>query len=480
MPKTKKLRIILLSILVGFFSAQKNFLSEIVIFCAFLFLFLSIFWKNFYVGILASFLLANSYGQWRNIYDFQKDKLTNFYNQEIKITGTIVSFPDEREKTNRAFFRIKKFFFQKKKYESKEKILLIVPKKINLQYGDEIEFLGKIQKPRSFQDFDYTLYLKRFNVQSIVKNPKNINFISKNSDGNFLLRTSFLTRKFLASNLEKNLPIPHSTIAMGILLGVKNQLPEFTQNDFKNSGLQHLLVVSGSNVTIIIIFISFLFKNLGRNIVFLISIFALIFFISMTGADAPILRATIMGTLVGLAKTMGRFTDSKNLILLSAVIMGMFSPRIIQSDIGFYLSFLATLGIVLWSTPIENYLKFIPENFAIRALLAVSLAAQIAVLPILGLFFGTFPWSGILANLFAEPLVVMGMFFSFVVSVLGMLPIFLSKIISIPAFIILECLIQIAHFFGKFFIIPLSFSVSVFFCTTIFLVIFYNLFFEKK
>jgi competence protein ComEC len=319
-----------------------------------------------------------------------------------------------------------------------------------------VAFQGKITQPRNFEDFDYEAYLKRFGVQALVRSPKNFTTLSSQTGGNVFLRNAKKVRDFLAHNLEKSLPMPHAQIAMGILLGVKNQLPPATGQDFKNSGLQHLLVVSGSNVSIVIIFITFFLKKFGRQAIFLGVVPALIFFIAMTGADPPILRAGIMGGMVAFAASMGRLSETRNLVLFSAVIMGIWNPRIIQNDIGFFLSTFATMGIILGVPVLYRILGFLPEKFGLRMLLTVSLAAQIAVLPILGYHFGTFPMVGVIANLFSEPLVPLGMGASFSSALTGILPEPMAKVLAIPAYCILEMLLQIAHFFGK--VPPLSIS----------------------
>jgi competence protein ComEC len=173
-------------------------------------------------------------------------------------------------------------------------------------------------------------------------------------------------------------------------------------------------------------------------------VLALLFFVAMTGAEAPVLRAAIMGGIVAWAAYMGRFSDARNLVFLSMVLIGIAQPRIVQTDIGFFLSSIATLGIVLGTPVMERVLGWVPNRFELRTMLAVTLSAQIAVFPILGLYFGNFPLIGVLSNLFAEPIIPLSMVFSFGSSILGILPETIARILGIPGFILIEFLLQVA------------------------------------
>lgn len=445
LTKSEKLRLILIIMFLGLFLGQETWSGQIFLLLSVIFIFLSFFWKNFWLGLIAIFLLSISFSIWRNTNDLLDDELSKHYTEIQELTGFVSSFPDQREKNNRATVTT-----------PQGKLLLIVTPETELHYGDELKFTGKLTRPRNFLDFDYQEYLLRFGIQTIVRYPDNLEVLSLRNKGNFILRLAAKTRQTLAHNLERALPLPHNKIAMGILLGVKNELPPSTKEEFTRSGLQHLLVVSGFNVTIIIIFISLLLRRWGRRAVFLASLLALIFFVAMTGLEAPVLRASLMGGIVAWSVALGRFSDVRNLIFLSMVVIGLFSPRLIQTDIGFFLSTMATLGIVFGVPVCEKIFAKISNKFGIKTLLIVTLSAQIAVLPILGLYFGSFPVVGIFSNLLAEPLVPLNMLFSFIVTLTGFLPEFIATLIAIPAFIGLEILLQIAHIFGQ--VEPLSVS----------------------
>ncbi len=410
--------------------------------------------KNYWFLLIALFCLGNTYGQYRSYFDLRNDQLPQYYYQTVSMVGVIDNFPDIREKNNRVFVRIVAIDKKQVNHFSLNKnlgrVLLIYDRSVTIDYGNIIEFTGKVQAPRKFEDFDYPKYLKRFEIQSIVKNPENIKIVDHQNGGNFFVFQAKRFRNILSHNLETHLPPPHNQIAMGILLGVKKELPKLVSVDFKNSGLQHILVVSGFNVTILIIFVTLLLKRFGRIIVFIGGSFSLLFFLVMVGFDPPVLRATIFGIIVGWAIFSGRFSDSRNLLFLTAVVLAIYSPPMIQQDIGFFLSFFATLGIILGVPVGLWFFDFITHKFELRTIISVIVTAQVSVFPILGLTFGTFPVIGFFANLFVEPLIPLAMFFSFCTLLIPSSFPTIGAMVSLPAYICLNTILFFAHFFGAF------------------------------
>ncbi len=444
---SEKLRIVFAVFLIGLWGGSflpLTLLSLVLLFSVIFFL-IAWQWKWFSALVGGIFLVALFYGAWDPFHNENNHILPQLYGETLEMTGTVVSFPDRREKSVRAYVSVKL-----PEVKTNEKILLVLSPSYDIAYGDIISFSGKLQQPRNMKDFDYKKYLERFDVHTIVSRPKSFRILFQKTGGNMVMRWADKVRSRLATNLGNNLPQTHQTMAMGILLGIKHGFSPVLSTAFRNSGLQHILVVSGFNVTVILVFVSILFRRmLGGPLTFVISLFFLIFFVAMTGAEPPILRAAVMGAVVGWAATMGRLAEARNILLLSAAILALFQPKMIQEDLSFALSFVATMGIILGTPVLERCLSFITHRFALRTLLSTTLAAQLAVFPLLGFSFGTFPWIGIVSNLLVEPLIPWTMLFSFVTSVLGFLPGFIGDIISIPSFILLEIVISIASFFGQ-------------------------------
>lgn len=439
LTNSERLRIILGCLFVGFFCGRFPALSGIFFVGGFFCIVLVWQWRSFVALCICAVLLGVGYGSYR-LQLVRSDSFAFLAGQNIEMTGTVTSFPDVREHNTRAFFS-----GTIDSYEGT--VLLVVPPSQDLQYGQRLTIRGRLKLPETFEDFDYARYLERFGATALVRTPKIV--VEGTEGGWWLLRLGQRSRAWLAENLQKNLPLVHQKIAMGILLGVKEELPEKEKRHFQRSGLMHILVVSGFNVSVVMLLITFLFRRFGRRIVFGATLGGLLFFLALTGADPPVLRAACMGGVVGWALSLGRTTDTRNVFVLTLVLLGLFNPLMIQRDMGFFLSTLATAGILFGVPYLESFLSFIPWKL-LRTLLSVTLSAQIAVFPILILAFGEFPLVGVLANLFTEPIIPVSMGASTIVAFLGGVPSFVAKIISIPAVVCLELLIQIATFFSRF------------------------------
>ena len=436
---SEHLRMGLIAFLVGIFVPISGFYMEVLVVCV-LFVVAAVIFRKYPFVVLAIFCFAIFWGGWRGDFDFRNDELASLVGEEVMVEGTVTTAPDVREDTVRAFVETDKGNF-----------LLVRDQPAVLSYGEQIRVTGKVTRPSSFGDFDYGAYLRRWGAQVIIKNPSGFEVIGSGA-GNVFVRSAQGMRLWLEDNVRRGLPDPHATIAVGVLLGVKSELPVWTQEDFKRSGLQHLLVVSGSNVAIVLAVVAMALARFGRRAVLIGSLFALFWFVLLVGFDAPVLRAAVMGGVVGIAAALGRFSDARTLILLSGVIIGLVNPLIVRQDIGFHLSFLATVGIVLGTPVLLAWFSKLSENKwwkIVALMLAVSCAAQVAVLPVLGRSFGVFPVSGIVANLLAEPLVPLAMGGATVTALLGWLPTIVVKMISVPTFVVIEGLLWVAYLFGQ-------------------------------
>jgi len=191
----------------------------------------------------------------------------------------------------------------------------------------------------------------------------------------------FKIRKSMVRFYERALPEPHSSLVAGVVIGSKASIPQDFWDALRETGTAHVVVASGMNVTLVAGFlmaILLLIMNRRRAIYFALTgvwVYALV-----SGFDAPIIRAAIMGSLAFTAQAMGRMNVAWRALFLSALIMLIIWPNWI-SDLGFILSFVATASMMLFEARIRRLVYFIPGIF--REGLSTSLAAQIGVAPIL-------------------------------------------------------------------------------------------------
>lgn len=223
-------------------------------------------------------------------------------------------------------------------------------------------------------------------VKGTVKNKELIKPILINlSSGKNLL---FDFRKSLIDFYRKILPEPHASLVAGITLGSKSQIPYDFWQKLRNAGVIHIIVASGTNVSMVAVFlISALTLIFPRKRAIVFAFVGIWSYVALSGFEAPLIRAGIMATFAFWAQEVGRLSFSWRVLLLTCLIMLIYNPSWI-SDIGFVLSFVSTASLMLFQTRVNNYLKILP-NF-LKEGLSTSIAAQIGVAPIIFASFGQF------------------------------------------------------------------------------------------
>ena len=223
-------------------------------------------------------------------------------------------------------------------------------------------------------------------VKGTVKKKELINskLLSISSGNNFL----FGFRKKIIDFYRETLPEPHASLVAGVTLGSKSEIPMRFWENLKKSGVLHVVVASGMNVTFVAGFlISFLTVFLSRKKTLILGVSGIWVYTILSGFEAPIIRAAVMTSLAFWAQGVGRLSFLWRVLFLTAILMLIFNPSWIF-DIGFILSFVATASLMLFQTKINNYLKIVP--IFLKEGLSTSIAAQIGVAPILFASFGSF------------------------------------------------------------------------------------------
>ncbi|OGM77180.1 hypothetical protein A2210_00725 [Candidatus Woesebacteria bacterium RIFOXYA1_FULL_40_18] len=195
-------------------------------------------------------------------------------------------------------------------------------------------------------------------------------------------------RNLFLSFYGRNFPQPDASLIAGIVLGAKTSLPKDFWGSLTKTGTAHIVVASGMNVTFVAGFLmSVLVLFLKRKIAIPVALAGIWFYSALSGFDAPIVRAAIMGSVAFSAQELGRLLNAYKALFLTGLIMLIIVPQWL-TDIGFILSFVATLSLMVFEKKIEKFAKFLPGFF--KEGFATSLAAQIGVAPILFVTFGQF------------------------------------------------------------------------------------------
>ncbi|MEH1900224.1 MAG: ComEC/Rec2 family competence protein [Nostoc sp.] len=243
------------------------------------------------------------------------------------------------------------------------------------------------------------------------------------------------------------LGIPEGPLVSAMVLGSKAvDLPYDIRDLFVQAGLAHALAASGFQTSLILSVILQLTRRAKKGTQFTLGFLALIIFLSLTGFQPAVLRAVIMGfaALVGLL--LKRKVKQFGSLLLAATLLLVFNPLWIW-DLGFQLSFLATLGLVVTVPALVNRLAWLPP--AIAALIAVPLAATIWTLPVQLFVFGVVPSYSLLLNVASTPLIsiisIGGIISAIAALIWTQAGSFLAGVLHYPT----DWLIKLVEFFSK-------------------------------
>ncbi|HEY4478319.1 MAG TPA: ComEC/Rec2 family competence protein, partial [Candidatus Paceibacterota bacterium] len=141
--------------------------------------------------------------------------------------------------------------------------------------------------------------------------------------------------------------------------------------------------------------------------------------------------------------------DVMRALFLAAILMLIHNPSILLHDPSFQLSFLATLGLIILASPIENRISFITERLGIRSLIASTLATQIFISPFILYIMGQISIIGIVVNIIVLPFIPITMLFISITGFLGFISYFLSQLTSFISYILLSYELFIVQYFAR-------------------------------
>lgn len=248
-------------------------------------------------------------------------------------------------------------------------------------------------------------------------------------------------RERITSHINQALPGDQGALLAGMLYG-ERALSDHAKELFRDAGMLHLIAVSGSNVTILVVIVMRMLLGLGisRRPAFIGMTLSLLAFVFFVGPQASVVRAAIMGWLIEFAPLMGRIPKPSRLVLVSAVIFSCIQPWVLLYDAGFALSFLATIGLLTFGLWLNERMRRWPIIDTVREIFTATVAATLLTLPYSAWAFGHVSLIGLLTNMLAVPLVpwVMGT---------GILVMFApaGSVFHLPAKGFLELVLQIAR-----------------------------------
>ena len=323
---------------------------------------------------------------------------------------------------------------------------------IPLQYGDKVKLSGLVEKPKNFTDdsgkeFDYVSYLAKDGIYYQMNRP-HVELVSIGSFG--IRRELYAVRKLFLGKINELFSAPHSALLAGLLIGDKQELGKDLTDEFRRAGIIHVVVLSGSNITIVANAIAAMLSELPRSLALSGSAIGIILFTLMTGATATVMRASIMALIAILGKYSGRSYDPLRALLVAAAIMLLGNPKLLIFDPSFQLSFLSTLGLILLTPYFEKWLAFLPEKYEIRAIGVVTCSTQAFVTPFLLYQVGQVSLVALIVNFLVLGFIPATMLVGFVAVALGFVASWLAYPAAFASYLLLSYELWITHVFASF------------------------------
>lgn len=319
------------------------------------------------------------------------------------------------------------------------------------QYGDILRVRGVLARPRpagNFGEFDYRSYLEQRGIAYTlpVYEPNGIERVGSGAGNRLAARLYAWREEFL--KVAKLLPREEEALLLGIVFGGRRSLPGEVVDFFTASGTVHLLAVSGSHVGVVAALALGVTRLLRLPLLLqaLTAAVAIGLYVFWTGAASSAVRAGLMFLLGLLGLVTGRPRNGLVALAAAALLILLFNPLLLF-DIGFQLSFAATLGI-LWLTP--PFLGLMPRRWTILTVpVVVSLAAQLMVWPLTAYYFSGVSPLGFLASLVALPVAGLALVLGVLGLLAGVLYLPLGKVVLGAAGLALLLLKAIARLFAS-------------------------------
>ncbi len=325
-----------------------------------------------------------------------------------------------------------------------------------LAYGDQVRIQGRLRVPsqaRNPGEFDYRAYLARRSIHVLMTlRPESIQEVSKESV-RWPMRVVRLVRRHLNRTIDRTLKGSPGALLRGVLLGERRKLPAEVTEAFSDSGVIHVLAVSGLHVGLIVgIFYSlFCALRLRETAATLLTLTLIFLYMFVVDLRPSVVRATIMASVIMVGRLLERESDLLNAIAFAGLIILIWNPLFLF-ELGFQLSFVATLSIVYLHGRLKElllpFLKATSPPWArwICSGLLVSLSAQLGTFPIIAYYFQKAPIISIVANLLVVPLIGLAVSLGFTSALLSLVSMGLARMYAAANWVLLTGLIRLVSF----------------------------------
>jgi len=330
-------------------------------------------------------------------------------------------------------------------------------------HGSLVYVEGLLDAPPRLSNFDYREYLARRRVFSWISQPRALAKIGTTPDSQQFYAHLLRFKNTIRQGIWNTLPEKEAALLSGILLGDGQTIPEDLKEDFRRTGTSHLIAISGSNFSILIALpLPLMIRLVGRRQAAMLAMPVIALYAVFVGLEASVVRAAVMASIGLVGMLLWRTGIKLNTLCAAAFILLVTNPHLLF-DVGFQLSFSATLGLALYAERSKDWLyarasSRIPQRRVQQVILSaaeialLTLSTHITTLPIQWLIFESFSSIALVTNLLVvplqPPLMILGALGA-AVAAFGPPPI-VAWLAFRPADLLLDTTIRVVQEFAKF------------------------------
>ena len=296
----------------------------------------------------------------------QPSPLTAYHGRTLLVRGVVISDPESAGSATRFRFEVDRVRSGDTWAEESRDALVTLRasaelarlrEEPNFRYGDRLELEGTLIAPPEIEEFDYPSYLARRGISSVMSFPESS--LIGDGDGIAFYCWLYNVRQRLADSLTRAVPKPQASVGQALVLGLRQDIPEDLVDDFRSTGISHVLAISGLHIGIVLaLSLAVSRRVLGRRrqLYLLLPLILIWLYALISGMSPSAARAAIMGTVYLAALLVGRPRSVLPALGFAAAVMVAINPNVLWS-ISFQLSFAAMAGIAVLSEPISERIQ---------------------------------------------------------------------------------------------------------------------------
>ncbi|NMA67194.1 MAG: DNA internalization-related competence protein ComEC/Rec2 [Clostridiaceae bacterium] len=375
---------------------------------------------------------------------YYQDLFLPFTEKEVTIKGRIIDEPVLKK--GRVRFTLKPDSIDS--VPSKKGLIQVsvyATRSVNkLDYGSLLEISGQIKVPqgkRNIGGFDYQKYLASRGISGVLNISEKSLMVLDGKETFWLKSAGYKFRKLILKGLEQCLPSDEASVLSGMIIGYTSEMPDEMEESFRKIGLSHILVVSGANLAFVIIPLIWFLKRIGFSprCASAITIPFMILFVLATGMEISVLRAAVMAGIMLIGQVFWRKSDVYCSLAVASIII-LFINTYMLFDLGFILSFSATLSLtIFYNTILKQIPELIPKT--VRDTFSGTISAQLGVIPIIAYNFNTVSIASVFSNILVVPITGLLTVLGILISIIGNVLLPFGRIIGSFTAIIIRILL---------------------------------------